>query len=261
MTDMNSLDELRRELRALQRPSDLGEWTTRALHFASLRRFGEALEIYKKIAEVDNSHPEIVFNHALVLDRMNRCEEAEKRYKEALALDPLDPEIKNNLALLLHRSGRIGEAQRLYEQALQTSPNVDVLHVGYGDLLRSQGRASEAVAEYNAALRINPSCSTAHRRLADELFIKGHQTEAADHYKALLHGKPGLRRLLWIRIGVLLGAASVAAGLVLWIIGPSMRAACLLFVPVVAACFVLLVSLAAVLRWMAAGIRHRGSND
>lgn len=235
-TPDSQLDKLRVELMALTQTEDISYWAGRAARYASASQYDAQLLIYRRIETVDDSHPELIYNHALTLDRFGLIEEAEEKYRRAIILDPSDPDIQNNLALLLYRCGRVEESRQMYEAAIEIHPDDCVLHTGYGDLLWSRGRLDSAAEHYKTARTLDPSSPKIHARLAEIADAAGDPIASAEHTKAILNSDRKVRHMLYNRVLLLVGFALTGSALLLWIIKPSVLFACILFLPILALC-------------------------
>ena len=138
-------------------PLGVGAWPVRSL----LSRFedlddGLAERLYKRLVEAQSTHPGILGNYALFLEKQNRPDEAETFYKRALEVDPTHAPVLRNYAVFLGNRNRIDEAEAFYKRALEADPK-DASNLGnYALFLTKRNRTDEAEAFYKRALEADP---------------------------------------------------------------------------------------------------------
>lgn len=135
-------------LRALQ-PSNAMERSTRAQAESSLwREAGEnakAFEALDAAITVDPEDPDLLYESAMLAERIERLDEAEKRLRRVIALQPERAHAYNALGYsLADRNIQLDEARTLIEKAHQLAPDDAAILDSMGWIAYRQNRLNDA---------------------------------------------------------------------------------------------------------------------
>ena len=97
---------------------------------------------------------------------LERTAEAVNAFRRAAELAPASAGAHMNLALALAATGALNEAEREYRAALTLAPNDAVVLSGLGRVLAAEGRRDEAVDAFRRALRLAPDNPAVREDLA-----------------------------------------------------------------------------------------------
>jgi tetratricopeptide (TPR) repeat protein len=138
---------------------------------SGLGRYDEAeLVLRRALADLDDANTR--YDLGLVLDRTGRSAEAMNEYKLALIRNPTHRDALNNLGVAFARAGRLAEAAAQFERLVAADPANPDAHTNLGALLLSTGHAERAEQEFHAALEIDPGNTVAKDALAKTNFPK-----------------------------------------------------------------------------------------
>ena len=166
------------------------------------RRYGEALQSYRRVLEIDPEHAPAQAGIGLTLFAMQRYEEAlhalerviavqpdlpaakslhrvmgqaaeelerpvaaAKHYERALQLDPRDAAVIDRLAFLRFGQRQFKEALVLYRRMSEVDSGRAQTHANLGATLYSLGRTHEAIESFERALSLDPSLESARTAL------------------------------------------------------------------------------------------------
>lgn len=125
------------------------------------RRFDEAIELYRKAAEVGPTHAAVHNDLALCLARRRMWQPAVAAFERAVQLDPRNPRYRNNIATVLVAIGRIDEARR-HLVVVHGEAAADY-NLGY--MMQKRGDRRLAIEFFSAALEKDPSLEQARQWL------------------------------------------------------------------------------------------------
>jgi tetratricopeptide (TPR) repeat protein len=138
---------------------------------SGLRRYDEAEPVLRRaLAKLDDANTR--YDLGLVLDRTGRSAEAVREYQQALTRTPTHRDALNNLGVAYARAGRLPEAAAQFEQLVAADPANPDAHTNLGAILLSTGHAERAAQEFRAALEIDPGNTVARDALAKTNFPK-----------------------------------------------------------------------------------------
>ncbi len=125
---------------------------------AALSDYETALSLIARAERADPrlSLPDILFNHALTLERLGREVEAMATYERVLVLAPGMATAWNNRGGLLRRAGKMEEAEASFHHALGLDPQHLLARANRGMALMSLGRTREAAADFQRLWEIDP---------------------------------------------------------------------------------------------------------
>jgi tetratricopeptide (TPR) repeat protein len=137
-----------------------------ALHFLGLIKFAsgqfnEALQLIARAMRSGTPSPQVLLNHGLVLNALDRRAEAIESFDQAIKLNPNISEAHNNRAVVLATLGRNEEALQSYDKALAIRPDDAGTLYNRGNLLKDIGRFDEALVSYDRALALRPDYAEA----------------------------------------------------------------------------------------------------
>ena len=147
----------------------------------------EALET-ALVADADN--PDLLYDSAMLAERINRMEEAEKRLRRVIVLQPTRAHAFNALGYsFADRNTNLDEARRLIEKAHSIAPEDPAILDSMGWIAFRQGRMSDAEGYLKRALeKFQDGEIAAH--LGEVLWAQGRQDEAKKVWDAQLKVQP-----------------------------------------------------------------------
>ena len=147
----------------------------------------EALET-ALVADADN--PDLLYDSAMLAERINRMEEAEKRLRRVIVLQPTRAHAFNALGYsFADRNTNLDEARTLIEKAHSIAPEDPAILDSMGWIAFRQGRMSDAEGYLKRALeKFQDGEIAAH--LGEVLWAQGRQDEAKKVWDAQLKVQP-----------------------------------------------------------------------
>jgi tetratricopeptide (TPR) repeat protein len=115
--------------------------------YGRLHQFEKAEEHYRVAAQLAPSHPEIFYNHGVLLMEQGKYSEAEAAFRKVLEINPHHPEAHNNLGDILQRQGKLPEAILEFRKAVEIKPEFPQAHFNLGRILVNQENYKEAIDE------------------------------------------------------------------------------------------------------------------
>lgn len=158
-------------------------------------RLPEAMAVYDRALETQFDAT-LMYNRAMLADRMGRLDILEADLREILRRDPKNAQAMNALGYTLaDRTARFDEAYQLIKGALELSPNDFYILDSMGWVLYRLGRLEEAVThlEKARALRNDPEVA-AH--LGEVLWVMGRQQDARKVWESALELHPRDEKIL-----------------------------------------------------------------
>jgi tetratricopeptide (TPR) repeat protein len=158
-----------------------------------LRDGGENAAAYAVLAEalaVEPDQPDLLYDMAMVAEKLDRIDEAEARLKRLLELQPDNAQALNALGYtLVDRTPRTAEGHALIERALKLAPNDPFILDSMGWALFRMGKPEEAETYLRRALaaRADPEIA-AH--LGEVLWSRGQKDQARAIWEAQLKANP-----------------------------------------------------------------------
>lgn len=125
-----------------------------------------------------------------ILDDVQRYEQAVEMYRKAANLDPTDEIPWINMALSHQKNNSYGKAIKAYKRAISINPDNPKARMGLGRLYESQGYLDEALDEYIHLLQVKKDYPPAHFEIAKLYQRKDKRKEAIDGYKKVIELKP-----------------------------------------------------------------------
>ncbi len=146
-------------------------------------RYDEAINLMRRLLEVDPSSVMAHTNLSLYYNRLGRIEDAEREAGEALRAKMNRERDQKQRAAVLREETAASAADRkrrseMFRQVLEIDPDDALGNFGLGELLVEEGRHADAIARLQRALRTDPRYSAAFLALG-RAFEGAEDTEAA----------------------------------------------------------------------------------
>lgn len=158
-----------------------------------LRDAGDDAAAYRVLAQglSDNPDtPDLIYDLAMVAEKLDKVEEAESKLKQLVALRPNDAQALNALGYtLVDRTSRTGEGLAFIERAHKLAPNDPFILDSLGWAFYRMGRFEEAERYLQQALDGRPDAEIA-AHLGEVLWHKGEHAKARALWKAQLDSNP-----------------------------------------------------------------------
>jgi len=122
------------------------------------------------------------YEAAVSLHQQGKLDDAERHYRAVLRLQQGHPGVLYNLALVLIHTGRLVEAAGAYQKILAVTPDDAMAHAYLGQVLRSLGRNEEALAHLQRSLVLKPDYAEAHANLGNVLVALNRPQDALASY-------------------------------------------------------------------------------
>ncbi|HEX9637295.1 MAG TPA: tetratricopeptide repeat protein [Acidobacteriota bacterium] len=120
-------------------------------------RYAEAIEEYRRAAEIAPGRIEYRSSLARALYRAGRTEESVAELRKVIEIQPESAVARNVLGAVLIDLGRLAEAEIELATSLKLDPGVAETHYQLGNLDRARGRCQPALEAYAKALELEPS--------------------------------------------------------------------------------------------------------
>lgn len=175
------LDQARALIRAVpeSRPTDaLNKSLAEAQLLRTLERWKDARALLTPVLEQHPQDTDVLYEMAMVLERMGRHDEMERHLRRIIELRPNHPHAHNALGYSLADRGiRLEEALRLIERALELSPGDPYITDSLAWVVFRQGHAGRAAELLRQAYTARPDTEIgAH--LGEVLWALGQRDEA-----------------------------------------------------------------------------------
>ena len=159
-------------------------------HFIENRDPTQALQDYRKAAELTPTDPEPHLSAGLLEERQKDFAAAEAEYKQVLVLDPHSTDAAIGLTNIYMKSNRRADAEPLLRRLAAERPDDSGIHLQLARVLAAQNKKDDAIVEFQAALKLSPGDAEAQRDLADLLASAGKNDQAEPIYRVLLAAHP-----------------------------------------------------------------------
>jgi len=158
-----------------------------------LRDAGDDAGAYRVLAQglADNPDtPDLIYDFAMVAEKLDRVAEAESKLKQLVALRPDDAQALNALGYtLVDRTSRTDEGLALIQRAHKLAPTDPFILDSLGWAFYRMGRFDEAERYLQQALEGRPDAEIA-AHLGEVLWHKGEHEKARALWKAQLDSNP-----------------------------------------------------------------------
>ena len=150
----------------------------------------EALQDYRKAAELTPKDPEPHLSAGLLDERQKQYSDAEAEYKQVLALDPRSTEAAIGLTNIFMKSNRLADAEPLLRRLAVERPDDAGIHLQLGRVLDAEDKKDDAIAELQIAVKLAPSDVDAQREIAVLYASTGKNDLAEKMYRGLVTAQP-----------------------------------------------------------------------
>ncbi len=158
-----------------------------------LRDAGDNAAAYDVLAQALREHPdspELLYDAAMVAERMDRIDEAETRLRRVVELRPDDAQALNGLGYtLVDRTARATEGYELIQKAHKLSPDDPFILDSMGWALFRMGRFQEAEAYLIRSFKIRPDPEVA-AHLGEVIWAQGERVRAQEVWQTQLKITP-----------------------------------------------------------------------
>lgn len=139
---------------------------------------GEAFEVAERGLEKLPNHPDLLYDHAMLAEKLDRVELMEASLRKVIAIQPDHAHAHNALGYsLADRNLRLSEARELIEKALKLSPEDYFIIDSMGWVLYRQGDLQGALKHLQRAYKGRPDAEIA-AHLGEVLWELGQRDEA-----------------------------------------------------------------------------------
>lgn len=121
-----------------------------------------------------------------LLDSVKKYEEAVEMYRKASELDPSEEKAWINMALTYQKMNQFVQSRQAFKKAIQINPENLKPRLGLARLFQEQGFHNEAISEYLQILQMNADYSPAHFHIAQIYQMKNQFAEAKSGYEKVL---------------------------------------------------------------------------
>jgi tetratricopeptide (TPR) repeat protein len=153
--------------------------------------YREAFDVLGRALEKLPDHPELLYDHALAAEKVERIDVLESNLRRLIKLRPDHAHAYNALGYTLaDRNERLPEARDLIETALKLSPDDPYIMDSMGWVLYRLGRNREALDYLQRAYALRPDPEIgAH--LGELLWVEGQREQARKIWNEALKEHPG----------------------------------------------------------------------
>lgn len=138
----------------------------------------EAFEVTERALEKLPNHPDLLYDHAMLAEKLDRVELMESSLRKVIAIQPDHAHAHNALGYsLADRNLRLDEARELIEKALKISPEDSFIIDSLGWVLYRQGDLPGALKQLQRAYKGRPDAEIA-AHLGEVLWQLGQRDEA-----------------------------------------------------------------------------------
>jgi tetratricopeptide (TPR) repeat protein len=187
------LDDAQRWLAGLNAVTKEQKVQVRQAQAQVLREGGDDPGAYRVLSQGLEDHPDtpdLIYDLAMVAEKLDKVDEAESRLKRLVELKPDDAQALNALGYtLVDRTPRTDEGLALIERAHRLSPNDPFILDSLGWAFYRMGRLDEAERYLQLALEGRPDAEIA-AHLGEVLWRKGERDKARAIWKAQLDSNP-----------------------------------------------------------------------
>jgi len=118
--------------------------------------YDEAIEHYKRVAEINPNYNGVLINLGLAYRRQEKYDEAIAYYQRALEANPDEVPVYAELGTIYMTTQQLDKAVEIVEQGLRHRPNSAHLHALLAAIYAEKGNRRRAQSELAEAERINP---------------------------------------------------------------------------------------------------------
>jgi predicted O-linked N-acetylglucosamine transferase (SPINDLY family) len=162
-----------------------------------------ALHLISAAMQLRPKSPQILLNHGLVLNAMNRHEDALASFDQALKHKGRFAEALNNRGSVLIALERSAEALDNFKRAIAIKPDYAEAFYNQGNAFKALDRHADALTSYDRAIALRPSYAKPHCNRGSILDILGQPTDALACYDRALAIQPDFAEAMLNRCGAL----------------------------------------------------------
>lgn len=162
-------------------------WLNAAMVQSAQKKYGEAVNSYKKALALGASKQQILSDIASLQIQAGDLSGAEQTYRDLIVLNPSVSKYKIALSRILSRQGKADEAIKLLRDAGQSSTS---LQLELADKIAKSGDYYAATTEYQKVLNEEPNNPDAILGLADAYSSISQFKQALELYKKYLSSNP-----------------------------------------------------------------------
>jgi Flp pilus assembly protein TadD len=153
-------------------------------------RYADALDMLGQALQKSPDQPELLYDHALTAEKLERFDIAEAQLRKLIQVKPDHAHAYNALGYsLADRNVRLPEARKLIEKAVELAPEDFFILDSLGWVLFRQGDLAGAARELRRAYAGRPDAEIgAH--LGEVLWTMGERAEAEKVWKEALESGP-----------------------------------------------------------------------
>jgi tetratricopeptide (TPR) repeat protein len=152
--------------------------------------YQEAFEILGRALDKLPDYPELLYDHAMAAEKVNRLDVLESNLRKLIALRPDHAHAHNALGYTLaDRNERLDEARQLIETALRLAPDDPFIMDSMGWVLYRQGQIPEALDYLRRAHALRPDPEIA-AHFGELLWVSGQRDEARKLWSSVLKEHP-----------------------------------------------------------------------
>ena len=137
-------------------PTNLPALTGKGEALLALRRYDEAVDVYRRAVEVAPNDAALRYNFGAVLYRLTRYTEASEQFRRLVEIDPNHARAQYNLATLAQRAGRLSEARRCWQAFTRLEPQVASGWFHLGEVWMDYDRPMEAAWSFAHYVELEP---------------------------------------------------------------------------------------------------------
>jgi len=199
LAKQGKLDEARRQLEDAETANPQEKVQLLIGEAQLLREAGKLAEAHAVLAaglETQPDQPDLLYETALLAEKLGRADELETRLRRLIALRPDHAHALNALAYsLAERNERLDEARALVDRALQLAPNDPFILDSKGWVLFRQGEPQAALEVLKTAFGIRPDPEIA-AHVGEVLWTLGRQAEARTLWDTAKRDNPANEALI-----------------------------------------------------------------
>ncbi|MEY3651336.1 MAG: hypothetical protein RLZZ351_701, partial [Pseudomonadota bacterium] len=163
---------------------------TQANLMMQAKRYQEAFDLLDKAVLNVPDHPELIYDHAMVAERLEKFDIVESQLRKLIKLKPSFAQAYNALGYsFADRNIHLEEAYQLIEKALSFNPNDHFVIDSMGWVNYRLGKLDKAVEYLKAAYKFQADAEIA-AHLGEVLWQQGHQKEAEKIWNEALKNSP-----------------------------------------------------------------------
>ncbi len=176
----------------VDRPETNDDILNRARKLVEEKKYGQAIEEYKKIDNWLHRNPSLLIELARVNTYADRHPQAIMLFEETRTSHPDKmEEILRELGDQYKWNNNLPKAVETYEEALKNDPENITIEIGLAEALAWNGKHYQALKRYNKILKKDPNCIQALLAKAEVLSWMDRLEEAQRLFKRVLELDPG----------------------------------------------------------------------